>query len=190
MPFLLRNLILNLGEKEELLPVKLAARLSLSPDQVVGFSIARKGIDARHKGRIKFNYSIEFKVADEELFKRTSLPDPDIQEIAERGVAAFARVVSGKRIIIAGMGPAGLFAALRLTEYGLTPTLIDRGKPIDERVKDVQTFWGRGILDPESNVQFGEGGAGTFSDGKLTTRVNDANIGYVLQELVRFGAPA
>jgi hypothetical protein len=87
------------------------------------------------------------------------------------------------------MGPAGIFAGLRLLEYGLTPTILERGRPVAERVKDIASFWHKGMLNPESNVQFGEGGAGTFSDGKLTTRIRDANTGYVLEKLVRFGAP-
>ncbi len=189
MPFLLRNLTLLPGEGEDILPEKLAARLSISRGQLAGFSIARKGVDARHKGRVKFVYTIEFRVEDEEAFKRDHLSDPDIEFLEEQRKVDFPRLVSGKRLLITGMGPAGLFAALRLTEYGLVSTLIERGKPIDERVSDVQAFWGKGCLDPESNVQFGEGGAGTFSDGKLTTRLRDANIDYLLHELVRFGAP-
>jgi uncharacterized FAD-dependent dehydrogenase len=91
--------------------------------------------------------------------------------------------------MIVGMGPAGIFAGLRLAEYGLTPTILERGNPVSERVKDITSFWQKGVLNPESNVQFGEGGAGTFSDGKLTTRVRDLNSGYVLGKLVQFGAP-
>ncbi|MCM2357964.1 MAG: hypothetical protein NDI77_07425 [Geobacteraceae bacterium] len=190
MPFLLRNLTLNLGEGEDLLAEKLCARLSLSRDRLVSFSVARKGVDARQKGRIKFVYTIGFMVADEEGFRRTHLPDPDIEFLAEKSEPRFPRLVTGKRLLIAGMGPAGLFAALRLSEYGLAPALIERGKPVEERVRDVQAFWGKGLLDPESNVQFGEGGAGTFSDGKLTTRLKDPNSDYILRELVRFGAPS
>lgn len=190
MPFLLRNLTLNLDEGEELLPAKLAARLALAPAQIVSFSVARKGIDARHKGRIKFVYAIEFRIDNEERIRQTLLADPDIEYLEEKTEFRFPQLATGKRILIAGMGPAGLFAALRLTSYGLVPTLIERGKPISDRVNDVQAFWGKGVLDPESNVQFGEGGAGTFSDGKLTTRLRDGNISYLLHELVRFGAPS
>ena len=189
MPFLLRNLVLGINDDEDLLPEKLSARVSLPRDQIKSFSIARKGVDARNKGRIKFIYAIEFMVVDEEGFRRDSTLDPDIEFFEEKAEPEFARCSSGKRLVIAGMGPAGLFAALRLSDYGLMAILIDRGKPIEERLKDVQTFWEQGLLEPESNVQFGEGGAGTFSDGKLTTRVRDANIGYILKKLVRFGAP-
>ena len=169
MPFLLRNLTLLLGEGEDILPEKLTARLSISRGQLAGFAIARKGVDARRKGRVKFVYTIEFRVEDEEAFKRAHLSDPDIEFREEQGKVEFPRLATDKRLLITGMGPAGLFAALRLTEYGLAPVLIERGKPMEERVRDVRTFWGEGLLDPESNVQFGEGGAGTFSDGTTLT---------------------
>lgn len=93
-----------------------------------------------------------------------------------------------KKVLIVGFGPSGLFAAYLLAEYGFCPTVAERGKPVDERVKDVELFWKTGVLDPESNVQFGEGGAGTFSDGKLTTRINDERCRFVLNTFHRFGA--
>lgn len=93
-----------------------------------------------------------------------------------------------KKVLIAGFGPAGLFAAFLLAKYGFCPTVAERGKPVDERVKDVEFFWKTGILNHESNVQFGEGGAGTFSDGKLTTRINDKRCRFVLNTFVSFGA--
>lgn len=189
MPFLLRNIVLDLNEEEDLLPEKLSARFSLPREEIMSFTIARKGVDARSKKRIKLVYAIEFSVADELRFKSEHLSDPDLEFVEIKREPEFVRCATGKSIVIAGMGPAGLFAALRFTEYGLAPILIDRGKPIEERLKDVSGFWEQGRLDPESNVQFGEGGAGTFSDGKLTTRVRDGNIGYVLKTLVRFGAP-
>jgi len=189
MLFLLRNLALNLSDGEDLLPEKLCVRLSLPRDEIKSYSIVRKGVDARNKSRIKLIYTIEFMVADEEGFRRNRLPDPDIEFFEEKAEPEFAQCTTNRRLFIAGMGPAGLFAALRFTEYGLVPIIIERGKPVEERLRDVQNFWERGLLEPESNVQFGEGGAGTFSDGKLTTRVRDVNIGYVLKSLVRFGAP-
>lgn len=188
MPFLLRNLMLNLGENEDLLPAIVGARFFLQPEEITRFTVVRKGIDARKKPRIKFVYTIEFAVADEERF-RSSHQGEDLEYVAEKRSPVFERMAGGKRIVIVGMGPAGLFAALRLAEYGLTATIIERGRPVEERLKDVQSFWDRGLLNPESNVQFGEGGAGTFSDGKLTTRLKDQNIRYVLGKFVQFGAP-
>ena len=95
-----------------------------------------------------------------------------------------------RQIVIAGSGPAGLFTALRLAEYGLTATIIERGQPVEQRALDVQQFWRNGLLDPESNVQFGEGGAGTFSDGKLTCRSKDPLVPWILERLADFGAPS
>jgi uncharacterized FAD-dependent dehydrogenase len=189
MPLLLRNLTLNLGEGDELLPDKITARFSLLRSDLLSWAVVRKGIDARKKPRIKFVYTILFTLADEAGFLAKHGRDSDLEFMAERQQRVFSRLGTDKRIVIVGTGPAGLFAALRLSEYGLAPLVLERGRPLEERVRDVQAFWSRGILDPESNVQFGEGGAGTFSDGKLTTRVRDANIEYVLKKLVEFGAP-
>jgi uncharacterized FAD-dependent dehydrogenase len=189
MPFLLRNLALNLGEGDELLPDRLLERFSLAPDELLDFCVVRKAIDARKKPHIKFIYSIEFALADEEGFWRRHCQDQDVEIVHAKREPQYTKLVGDKRIIIVGMGPAGLFAGLRLLEYGLTPTILERGRPVAERVKDIGAFWQRGALDPESNVQFGEGGAGTFSDGKLTTRIRDANCGYVIEKLVQFGAP-
>ena len=91
-------------------------------------------------------------------------------------------------VLIIGAGPAGLFAALTLIEHGIKPIIFERGKPVAQRVEDVQRFWKTGAFNPASNVQFGEGGAGTFSDGKLNTGVNNPRIGWILSQFVRFGA--
>ncbi len=189
MPFLLKNLAINPGEGEERIAFLLMARFSLTPDELVSLRVARKAIDARKKSGIKFICSIEFSTADEAAFWQLHRHDRDLEMVPEKKRPGFAKISDKRRIIIAGMGPAGLFAGLRLLEYGLTPTILERGRPVEERIKDIALFWGEGVLDPESNVQFGEGGAGTFSDGKLTTRIRDANSGYVLDKLVRFGAP-
>jgi uncharacterized FAD-dependent dehydrogenase len=188
MPFLLRNLTLDLGESEDLLPGIVGARFCLQPGEITRFAVVRKGIDARKKPRIKRVYTVEFALADEEGF-RSSHEGAGLEYVPERKPTIFQRVNGGKRAVIAGMGPAGLFTALRLAEYGLTATIIERGRPVEERLKDVQSFWEQGLLNPASNVQFGEGGAGTFSDGKLTTRLKDPNIRYILEKFVRFGAP-
>ncbi len=190
MPFLLRNLVLNPEEGEERLRSMLSARFSLTADEPVSFRVVRKAIDARKKPHIKLIYTIEFSLADEMAFWLRHRGDRDLETVPEKQPARFPRLAADRRrIIIVGMGPAGLFAGLRLLEYGLVPTILERGRPVADRIRDVASFWDEGTLDPESNVQFGEGGAGTFSDGKLTTRVRDANAGYVLEKLVRFGAP-
>lgn len=189
MPFQIRNLTIPLDAGEESLPSTIRRRYGLAADEPAGFRLVRKGIDARKKPRIRLVYTVVFEVADEAGFWAKHQGDPDLERIETEVPPIFPRIVSGRRIVIVGTGPAGLFAALRLTEYGLAPIVLERGGAMVERVRDVETFWGRGELDPESNVQFGEGGAGTFSDGKLTTRLRDPLIGYVLGRLVEFGAP-
>jgi uncharacterized FAD-dependent dehydrogenase len=189
MPCLLRNLLVPLGTDESRIASLIATRLGISPGEVLDWGLLRKGIDARKKGRITFVLTVRLTVADEEALLRRHAADSDFSIIPEDAAPEFRQISSSERIVIVGTGPAGLFAALRLADHGLSATLLERGRPVSERLQDVQAFWGKGQLDPESNVQFGEGGAGTFSDGKLTTRVRDANIDYVLQRLVAFGAP-
>jgi uncharacterized FAD-dependent dehydrogenase len=189
MPFLLRNIALDPGEGEDLLAARIMARFSLAPHELTGIFVRRKGVDARKKQQIKFIYTIEFTLSDETGFWQQHHLDPDVEIVPAREAPRFQKIAANKRIIIVGTGPAGLFAALRLAEYGLAPIVLERGRSVAERVKDITSFWRKGLLDPESNVQFGEGGAGTFSDGKLTTRVRDENSAYVLGKLVAFGAP-
>ncbi len=189
MPILIRNLILSPGEPEELLREELLRRFQLESGDLLAFQVVRTGIDARKKPRIRLVYGVECSLRDEAGFLARFAGDPDVADAPPLPPPLFPRIRENKQIVIVGTGPAGLFAALRLAEYGLTATLLERGKPVQERLADVQRFWNRGELDEESNVQFGEGGAGTFSDGKLTTRVRDANITWVLEKLARFGAP-
>src|SRR5690349_5225269 len=137
MPLLLRNLTLNLGEGDELLPERLSARFSLARNELLSFSVVRKAIDARKKPHIKFVYTVEFTLADEAEFWRQHSRDADLEMIAARNPPAFPKLASDRRIIIAGMGPAGIFAGLRLAEYGLTPAILERGKPVAERLQDI-----------------------------------------------------
>ena len=134
--------------------------------------ILKKSLDARDKSDIHWVYSVE---------------------CAERAPAVlpreYGRIQKKPRVYIAGMGPAGLFCAVRLVRHGFAPILLERGKPVEERAADVEKFFSTGVLDVSSNVQFGEGGAGTFSDGKLNTQTNDPLNRDVLDEFVGFGAP-
>ncbi|GFO69077.1 hypothetical protein GMLC_26560 [Geomonas limicola] len=185
MPFLLRNLTLNPGDEEALLRPLIARAARVPESEITSLSLVRKGVDARKKGRIKLVYTVQFSVKHEQKVKTGG----DLTRLEPQAAPRFPRLSPRAGIVIVGMGPAGLFAALRLAEYGLSATILERGRPVDERSRDVARFWRLGELDPESNVQFGEGGAGTFSDGKLTCRVKDPNTRYVLEQLVRFGAP-
>ena len=186
MPFIYRNFSLTPHDREEALPALLAAKLAVPLASLHDVRIIRKGIDARKKAHIKLVYTLSFSVDDALRMRLNS--DSELEWQDEKTVPALAQIRSDKRIIIVGSGPAGLFAALRLAGYGLTATIIERGEPVEQRALAVQRFWKDGILDPESNVQFGEGGAGTFSDGKLTSRSKDPLVPWVLEQLAAFGA--
>lgn len=190
MPFIYRNLTVSPHDGEENLLPLLAPLVGLAPADISDFRIVRKAIDARRKPRIKLIYTVSFTTVDQAalLSKLTRIPGLEWQE--EPQATVFTPVRSQQRLVIVGSGPAGLFTALRLAQYGLTATIIERGRPVEQRALDVQQFWRSGLLDPESNVQFGEGGAGTFSDGKLTCRSKDPLVPWVLEQLAAFGAPS
>ena len=194
MTIRISNIHLSLEEEESSLLSKVAHALDVLPEQVHGFKIVKKSLDARRKNRIRFVYTVDLSLPDEQ--EKKALREPPaafrIEEVPPPSIPA--PLVLGKkpssRPVIVGTGPAGLFAALKLAEGGLPPLILERGKEVSARVKDVERFWGEGTLEAESNVQFGEGGAGTFSDGKLYTRLNDPRISAILEALVRFGAPS
>ena len=140
--------------------------------------IYKESIDARHKSQIRKIYSIAIQT-DLEHARLSALPKYQFQP---------KRINTTTRPLIVGMGPAGLFCGYILAKFGLRPILIDRGQPIERRQVDVSAFWSGKELNPESNVQFGEGGAGAFSDGKLVTRIHDPRCRYALEILVENGA--
>ncbi|MBC8377620.1 MAG: FAD-dependent monooxygenase, partial [Planctomycetes bacterium] len=153
--------------------------------ELVSYTIVRKAIDARKKNRILTVYTIDVEVA--------SAMDEG-RGTKDEGINYQSPIVNRQSSIppvIVGSGPCGLMAALLLAQAGAKPVLIERGKDVVSRVKDVQAFWKNGVLNPESNVPFGEGGAGTFSDGKLTTQIKDKHnrVRKVLDEFVAAGAP-
>ncbi len=190
MALQLRELALGLADDEADLAARIATLLGLEQRDIGDVRILRKGVDARKKRDIRLVYTVAFTVADEESVLRrhvalTTLSKYDVPELP-----ALRTVAERKRVLIVGMGPAGLFAAMRLARQGVAVTLLERGEPVEDRVKKVNDFWSRAVFAPESNVQFGEGGAGTFSDGKLTTRVNSPWNRLVLQTFVDCGAPA
>ncbi len=171
---------------------KIRKILKLSGNQKFTYKIVKKSLDARKKPELFLVYTCQVSCDREaQIVKKAKnnticLVKPKFYQIPASGEEALLH-----RPLIIGAGPAGLFAAYILAEAGYKPVLIERGKAVEERQKDVEQFWETGILDTNSNVQFGEGGAGTFSDGKLNTVVKDpANRNYfVLETFVRFGAP-
>lgn len=168
-----------------------AKKLGVKADCLGNVKIVRRAVDARKKNNVCLNYHV---LADVEASGRQAkllLRDKDVAEYKEERQTPpeFGVLPMSARPVVIGAGPAGLLAALELAKYGYKPLLLERGKPVAQRVADVQRFWTKGEFDPASNVQFGEGGAGTFSDGKLTTRVNDPVMKDILEEFVAAGAP-
>ena len=168
---------------------KAAAKRLRVPEQALHWvRLAKKSVDARKKEDVRFVCAIETEVdGEDKLLSR--LRDNRVRkgEVYRYDLPKGPRLP--QRPVVVGLGPAGLFAGLILAQCGQRPLVLERGLPVEEREKSVEAFWKRRILDPESNVQFGEGGAGAFSDGKLTTGTGDARIRKVLEELVKAGAP-
>ncbi len=189
MAIIVNRIRLPISAEESSLKTLAARALDIRPEGIERLTVKRMSLDARRKNDICFEYTLELSLeaADEERALRRGK--------AERvpPKAPYAPVLGAVqpegRIVVAGFGPAGLFAAYQLALYGYRPLVLERGKPVAERTRDVRSFWDGGALDAESNAMFGEGGAGAFSDGKLTTRIKDPLAEDVLETLVRFGAP-
>ena len=170
-----------------------AFALGIGPDEIVDISIFRQAYDARKKSAISFVYTLDVSVLrEDELLAGDNLPpNAGKSPYKEFEYAPMARPNLVERPVIVGAGPCGYFAGLAFAKMGFTPLILERGKPVKQRAADTFGFWKKAVLDPESNVQFGEGGAGAFSDGKLTTRIKDRQFiaRKVLHELVNAGAP-
>lgn len=190
----LSELKLPLDHPAEAMAPAICARLGIAADALIDFKIWRRAHDARKKTAILMVYTVDVALRDEAaVLARFSgdsqvRPTPDTQyRLAARAVEGF----DGPRPVVIGAGPCGLFAGLILAQMGLKPIILDRGKVVRERTKDTWALWRKSELNPESNVQFGEGGAGTFSDGKLYSQIKDPrHLGRkVLEEFVAAGAP-
>lgn len=160
------------------------------PEASIGrLTILKRSVDARHKNDVRFVYTVALTADNEAEILKKSSNNAVPYTPPETYTFPYVRLQTARRPVVVGAGPAGLFAALCLAGAGLKPLLLERGKPVEARTADVERFWKTGELDEGSNVQFGEGGAGTFSDGKLTTGIHDPRIPFVLRRLVDFGAP-
>lgn len=186
----INDIKLPLDYSEDDLKKIICQRLHIEEDDLKSFSVFKKSIDARKKDNIVFNISVDVETSIFENFvQRRCRSDKKIQIVDKYCYKLPSSKKLSKRPVVVGAGPAGLFCALILAQAGQCPILIERGKSVDERTKDVEKFWTDGKLLTQSNVQFGEGGAGAFSDGKLNTGTKDSRSRKVLLEFVKHGAP-
>lgn len=167
---------------------KALSLLCVKEKEVKSASLYKTSVDARHGVCFVSSVRVELNSAELENRLARRFNNVRLYKREELSVVYGSEELSGD-ILIAGFGPAGMFCALTLCEHGYRPVVLERGAPMERRVRDVEEYWRGGALKPSSNVQFGEGGAGTFSDGKLTTRIGDPLCAEVLERLCRFGAP-
>lgn len=190
----LSDLALPLNHSSAELEEAVIARLGIAPADLERMTVVRRGNDARRKTAIKLVYSLDLQVRDEERVLARLAGDQHVRQTPDTSYKFVTRApegYDGPRPVVIGAGPCGLLAALGLAQMGFRPIIVERGKAVRERTKDTWGLWRRSVLNPESNVQFGEGGAGTFSDGKLYSRIKDPrHLGRkVLTEFVKAGAP-
>ena len=188
------DLKLPLNHADEALPAAIRDRLRVTPRDLIRYTIARRAHDARDKMDIQLVYSVDVTLKNEDTVLQRFRKDRHVQRTPDTGyrfVTKGGASYTGPRPVVVGAGPCGLFAGLILAQMGFRPIILDRGKVVRERTKDTWGLWRKSVLNPESNVQFGEGGAGTFSDGKLWSQIKDPrHLGRkVLTEFVKAGAP-
>ncbi len=190
----INNIKVPLIHSEQDIKNHLSHTMRVKPSQIACFEIIKRSVDCRDKGDIKYVLSLAVQLLDEDKYlkfnpkaesSRYTKPPTDIEYLLD-GVRVFPR----KRPVVVGSGPAGMFCALTLALAGAKPIVLERGQSVTERANTVDKFWKSGKLDTSSNIQFGEGGAGTFSDGKLNTGIGSDKINIVLSEFVKAGAPS
>ncbi|MGZ5012431.1 MAG: NAD(P)/FAD-dependent oxidoreductase [Methylobacter sp.] len=187
------ELKLPLNHPENMLKSAILDRLGISAEELITYTIFRQGFDARKRNAILFVYTIDIETTSEQTILNRLQDDPHISLTPDNTYHFVTQAPKNltSRPVIIGTGPCGLFAGLILAQMGFRPIILERGKEVRERTKDTFGLWRKGVFNPESNVQFGEGGAGTFSDGKLHTQIKDPNHygRKVLTEFVKAGAP-
>jgi len=178
--------------KNKIVEEEILKKLKIKSSNLLEWTVNKKSIDARRKNKIYYQYSVDIKVVDEDKVLK-KIKSGSIKKVKEKKYS-FNPIIDkniDKPPVVVGAGPAGLFCALLLAEHGLNPVVIEQGNKVEERVKDINLFWNKGVLNEKSNVQFGEGGAGTFSDGKLTTLIKDKEnrSSKIKKEFIEAGAP-
>ena len=186
----LMNLTMPISYTKADLERAAAKRLRISESEILHCQYLKKSIDARKKPKISVVLTLILCVKSEEHVLKKLAGDRDVQPYTEYHYDfPICDATIAKRPVVVGFGPAGMFAALILAKAGLKPIVFERGSCVEDRQKAVAQFRTTGQLNPECNIQFGEGGAGTFSDGKLTTGIKDSRIRFVLETFVECGAP-
>ncbi|MDO4943569.1 MAG: hypothetical protein Q4E74_00040 [Ruminococcus sp.] len=190
MPVIVNQISSPLSADEKSIFNNAVKALGIDKKRVLECHIHKTSLDARKRNDIHFVHSVFIKLDDGGLEKKLCENNPKLTYAAQGAYEpVIAKCRREGRVVIAGFGPAGMFCGLALAEQGYKPIILERGGDVDSRTAKVQNFWNSGELDINSNVQFGEGGAGTFSDGKLTTRIKDPLCQYVLKRFADFGAP-
>ncbi|HXC17586.1 MAG TPA: FAD-dependent monooxygenase, partial [Holophagaceae bacterium] len=174
---LITNFPLALGEEKLDLAKPLAHALGGKPSEYREVRLERRSLDARHKGSIRFLAALSFDT-ERDLSAVEFPPGAKLETAPAHTDYTVAPLTSKPRVVIVGSGPAGTFCALRLLDYGVQPIVLERGPSMSERVQAIHGLWKDGTFQPDANAQFGEGGAGTFSDGKLTTRIGHSATRY------------
>ena len=190
LPLLLAT---DMGHSNAEVKAAILKKLSLPEADLIGFTIFKRGVDARKRNAILLAYIVDCEVKNEAKILAKLSKDQHVKpspDTAYHFVANAPAKLKSQPIIV-GFGPAGIFAALILAQSGFKPIVLERGKPVRERTKDTWALWRCGKLNPESNVQYGEGGAGTFSDGKLYSQIKDPKFygRKVIAEFIKAGAP-
>lgn len=183
------EIALPIREGEEGLLAAAAKKAGIAPSDILEMRVLRRSVDARRRGEIHYAYTVLLDLGDREKQYLKRNRSPKITGYTEEKYNVPQVSLRGERPIVVGFGPGGMFAALALAEAGLRPVVFERGGAIEDRSAAVKAFRAGGMFSPQSNVQFGEGGAGTFSDGKLNTGVNDPRWRKVFEEFVEAGAP-
>lgn len=188
----------QVGRRADCLPGIIEKKIGLATGSIVHWRLVKESVDARDKSQVMLVCSVDFEVegiSQEKVLQRAKkkklkigeAPDETYVLVTKRPEYEAPLRRLKHRPVVVGFGPCGMFCALTLAQMGYAPLVLERGKRVEQRASDVERFWNEGIFDPESNVQFGEGGAGTFSDGKLTTQIKDGRIHHVIEEMIRAG---